>query len=97
MTWHSSSNWMNSKTNINIFTLKHLSNFIYSMFYGKKAPQNPWKSTTLEWTASQKHIHGNWQGKIPEVHRWPYDYSKPGYKEDFVPQHIPLKKGEEEY
>jgi cytochrome c oxidase subunit 1 len=51
----------------------------------------------LEWTASQKHIHGNWQGKIPEVHRWPYDYSKPGYKDDFVPQHIPLKKGEEEY
>ena len=74
-----------------------LYNFIYNIFYGKKAPQNPWKSTTLEWTASQKHIHGNWQGKIPEVHRWPYDYSKPGYKEDFVPQHIPLKKGEEEY
>ena len=77
--------------------LVFLYNFIYSIFYGKKAPQNPWKSTTLEWTASQKHIHGNWQGKIPEVHRWPYDYSKPGYKEDFVPQHIPLKKGEEEY
>ena len=77
--------------------LVFLYNFIYSMYYGKKAPQNPWKSTTLEWTASQKHIHGNWQGKIPEVHRWPYDYSKPGYKEDYVPQHIPLKKGEEEY
>ena len=77
--------------------LVFLYNFIYNIFYGKKAPQNPWKSTTLEWTASQKHIHGNWQGKIPDVHRWPYDYSKPGYKEDFVPQHIPLKKGEEEY
>ena len=77
--------------------LVFLYNFIYNIFYGKKAPQNPWKSTTLEWTASQKHIHGNWQGKIPEVHRWPYDYSKPGYKEDFVPQHIPLKKCEEEY
>ena len=77
--------------------LVFLYNFTYNIFYGKKAPQNPWKSTTLEWTASQKHIHGNWQGKIPEVHRWPYDYSKPGYKEDFVPQHIPLKKGEEEY
>ena len=77
--------------------LVFLYNFIYNIFYGKKAPQNPWKSTTLEWTASQKHIHGNWQGKIPEVYRWPYDYSKPGYKEDFVPQHIPLKKGEEEY
>ncbi|MDG2172214.1 MAG: cbb3-type cytochrome c oxidase subunit I, partial [Flavobacteriaceae bacterium] len=74
-----------------------LYNFFHSMFYGKKSPQNPWNSTTLEWTASMKHIHGNWQGKIPEVHRWPYDYSKPGYKEDFVPQHIPLKKGEEEY
>ena len=49
--------------------LVFLYNFIYSMFYGKKAPQNPWKSTTLEWTASQKHIHGNWQGKIPQVHR----------------------------
>ena len=77
--------------------LVFLYNFMYNIFYGKKAPQNPWKSTTLEWTASQKHIHGNWQGKIPEVHRWPYDYSKPGYKEDFVPQHIPLKKDEEEY
>ena len=77
--------------------LVFLYNFMYNIFYGKKAPQNPWKSTTLEWTASQKHIHGNWQGKIPEVHRWPYDYSKPGYKEDFVPQHIPLKKGEDEY
>ncbi|MBT6635104.1 MAG: cytochrome c oxidase subunit I, partial [Flavobacteriaceae bacterium] len=74
-----------------------LYNFIHSIFYGKKASQNPWNSTTLEWTASIKHIHGNWQGKIPEVYRWPYDYSKPGYKEDFVPQHIPLKKGEEEY
>ena len=77
--------------------LVFLYNFIYSMYYGKKAPQNPWKSNTLEWTASQKHIHGNWQGNIPEVYRWPYDYSKPGYNEDFVPQHIPLKKGEEEY
>ena len=74
-----------------------LYNFIYSMFYGKKSPQNPWKSNTLEWTASMKHIHGNWQGQIPEVQRWPYDYSKPGYDEDFVPQNIPMKKGEIEY
>ena len=72
--------------------LVFLYNFIYSMFYGKKAPQNPWKSTTLEWTASQKHIHGNWQGNIPEVHRWPYDYSKPGAKEDFIPQTVPFSE-----
>ena len=73
-----------------------LYNFIHSMFYGKETEQNPWKSTTLEWTAPIEHFHGNWEGEIPEVHRWAYDYSKPGHKEDFVPQHIPLKKGEEE-
>ena len=73
-----------------------LYNFIRSMFYGKKAEKNPWKSTTLEWTAPIKHMHGNWPGKIPHVFRWAYDYSKPGSKEDFVPQNIPLKKGERE-
>ena len=46
------------------------------MFYGKMADKNPWDSTTLEWTAEVKHIHGNWDGPIPEVHRWSYDYSK---------------------
>ena len=73
-----------------------LYNFIHSIFYGRPTEQNPWRSTTLEWTAPIKHFHGNWEGKIPEVHRWAYDYSKPGHEEDFVPQHIPLKEGEEE-
>ena len=80
-----------------LIQLVFLYNFLYSIFYGKKAEQNPWKSNTLEWTASMKHIHGNWQGKLPEVFRWPYDYSKPGYDEDFVPQNKPMKKGEIEY
>ena len=71
-------------------------NFISSIFYGKKGPKNPWKSNTLEWTAEVKHIHGNWDGPIPHVHRWAYDYSKPGHEDDYVPQHIPLKEGEEE-
>jgi len=31
------------------------------------------------------------------VHRWPYDYSKPGKEEDFCPQNIPLEEGEEEH
>jgi cytochrome c oxidase subunit I len=64
-------------------------NFFYSIFKGKKSPQNPWRSNTLEWTAPVKHLHGNWPGDIPEVHRWPYDYSKPGAKEDFIPQTVP--------
>ncbi len=69
-------------------------NFFYSMWRGPKAPQNPWKSNTLEWTTPVEHIHGNWPGALPEVHRWAYDYSKPGYDEDFVPQTTPLKDGE---
>ena len=78
-----------------VFQLVFLFNFFHSIFYGKKAVQNPWKSTTLEWTAPVEHIHGNWPGEIPEVHRWPYDYSKPGWDVDFVPQNVPLKEGEE--
>jgi cytochrome c oxidase subunit 1 len=73
-----------------------LFNFFYSIRFGQKAVQNPWKSNTLEWTTPVEHIHGNWAGSLPIVHRWAYDYSKPGCEEDFVPQHIPLKKGEEE-
>jgi len=69
-------------------------NFFYSMFRGPKAPQNPWKANGLEWTNPVAHIHGNWPGELPVVHRWAYDYSKPGYEEDFVPQTVPLKEGE---
>ena len=64
------------------------------MWRGPKAPQNPWRSNTLELTAPVEHMHGNLPGAIPEVQRWPYDYSKPGYDEDFVPQDVPIKKGE---
>ncbi len=77
------------------FQLVFLFNFFYSIFYGKRTVQNPWRSNTLEWTAPVEHIHGNWPGEIPEVHRWPYDYSKPGHDEDFVPQHIPMMPGEQ--
>lgn len=72
-------------------------NFFYSVFRGQKAPQNPWKSNTLEWTTPVEHMHGNWPGELPTVHRWPYDYSKPGMEEDFVPQTVPLMEGEEEH
>lgn len=78
------------------FQLVFLYNFFSSIFFGKKTVQNPWRSTTLEWTAPVEHMHGNWPGEIPTVHRWPYDYSKPGHDDDFVPQHIPMKEGEEE-
>jgi len=65
-------------------------NFFYSMFKGKKATENPWNSTTLEWTTPVLPGHGNWPGEIPAVYRWPYDYSKPGADQDFIPQNVPF-------
>ncbi|AUD05415.1 MULTISPECIES: cytochrome c oxidase subunit I [Spirosoma] len=67
-----------------------LFNFFWSMFRGKYAPQNPWKSNTLEWTTPIVPLHGNWPGELPLVYRWPYDYSKPGAIDDFIPQTVPL-------
>ena len=74
-----------------------LFNFFYSIYRGPKAPQNPWNSNTLEWTTPVEHVHGNWPGALPTVHRWPYDYSKPGAEQDFIPQTVPLADGEEEH
>jgi cytochrome c oxidase subunit 1 len=77
--------------------LVFLFNFFYSVFRGPKAVQNPWKSNTLEWTTPVEHVHGNWPGELPTVHRWPYDYSKPGAEDDFISQIVPLADGEIEH
>jgi cytochrome c oxidase subunit 1 len=68
-------------------------NFFYSIFKGRKVrTTNPWDATTLEWTTPINPGHGNWEGDIPEVHRWAYDYGKDG--RDFIPQTEPVKPGE---
>lgn len=69
-----------------------LFNFFHSIFRGKKAPLNPWNSNALEWTTPRVPGHGNWPGEIPKVHRWPYDYSKPGSESDFIPQTVPYSE-----
>ena len=69
-----------------------LLNFFYSIFRGHKAPANPWNSNTLEWTTPINPGHCNWVGDIPSVHRWPYDYSKPGSEVDFIPQTVPYSE-----
>ncbi|MGI9533245.1 cytochrome c oxidase subunit I [Lutimonas sp.] len=80
-----------------------LANFFFSIGKGKKASQNPWKGNSLEWTTPVEHMHGNWPGEIPEVHRWAYDYSKTDENgelwggQDFTPQTIPIREGEEEF
>jgi len=68
-------------------------NFFYSIFKGRKVTkQNPWGANTLEWTTPIKPGHGNWEGEIPEVHRWPYDYGKDG--REFIPQTEPIGENE---
>ena len=80
-----------------------LANFFFSVGKGKKAVQNPWRGNTLEWTTPVEHMHGNWPGEIPEVHRWAYDYSKTDENgelwggQDFTPQTLPIRDGEEEF
>jgi cytochrome c oxidase subunit 1 len=83
--------------------LVFLYNFFHSIFFGKKAVQNPWSANSLEWTTPVEHLHGNWPGEIPSVYRWPYDYSKTNENgeyvikgQDFVPQNVPLQENEEE-
>ena len=62
-----------------------LANFFYSLFWGKKAGDNPWHSNTLEWTTSSPAPHGNFD-KIPIVRRGPYEYASPETDEDYLPQ-----------
>ncbi len=71
-------------------------NFFYSMFKGRRVrTQNPWNATTLEWTTPINPGHGNWEGEIPEVHRWAYDYGKDG--RDFIPQTEPVSASESKH
>ncbi len=64
-------------------------NVVYSLRKGKKAPVNPWRATTLEWTLPSPPPHGNWGADVPEVHRWAYEYSAPDAEDDFTPQTVP--------
>ena len=71
-------------------------NFIYSIFKGRKVTNpNPWGANTLEWTTPLRPGHGNWEGEIPEVHRWPYDYAKDG--REFIPQTEPVGENESKH
>jgi cytochrome c oxidase subunit 1 len=64
-------------------------NVIKSWTSGPVAGNNPWKSNTLEWTATSPAPHGNWPEGLPTVYRGPYEYSHPDHKEDYWPQDQP--------
>jgi len=64
-------------------------NFFYSIVKGRRVKtRNPWEATTLEWTTPITAPHGNWEGEIPQVYRWPYDYDKDD--RSFIPQTEPI-------
>jgi cytochrome c oxidase subunit 1 len=65
-----------------------LVNFLTSMKWGKKAPANPWRANTLEWTLPSPPPHGNFTA-MPVVHRGPHEYSAPGAPDDYWPQSDP--------
>jgi cytochrome c oxidase subunit 1 len=66
-----------------------LFNLFWSMFKGKKAADNPWEATTLEWITATPPPHDNFGGRTPVVHNGPYEYSVPGAPKDFVMQTDP--------
>jgi cytochrome c oxidase subunit I len=64
-------------------------NLFWSMFKGRKASDNPWEATTLEWTTATPPPHDNFAGHIPQVFHGPYEYSVPGAPRDFIMQTDP--------
>ncbi|HEY7098416.1 MAG TPA: cbb3-type cytochrome c oxidase subunit I [Terriglobales bacterium] len=64
-------------------------NLFWSMFKGPKASDNPWESTTLEWTTATPPPHDNFGGVTPVVHHGPYEYSVPGAPKDYIMQTDP--------
>src|ERR1022692_3347279 len=64
-------------------------NFLWSLRNGKKATDNPWEATTLEWTTATPPPHDNFGGHTPVVNNGPYEYSVPGAPRDYVMQSDP--------
>jgi len=64
-------------------------NLFSSMRSGKKATDNPWEATTLEWTTTTPPPHDNFGGHTPVVHNGPYEYGVPGAPRDYVMQNDP--------
>ncbi|MDQ3586199.1 MAG: cbb3-type cytochrome c oxidase subunit I [Acidobacteriota bacterium] len=66
-----------------------LFNFFWSLFKGRKAGDNPWNATTLEWTVSSPPPFDNFGGVVPVVYRGAYEFSVPGAAEDYTMQTEP--------
>tara|TARA_X000000950_G_scaffold53607_1_gene63677 strand:- start:587 stop:2302 length:1716 start_codon:yes stop_codon:yes gene_type:complete len=64
-------------------------NIFITLSTKKSEDRNPWKSTTIEWSAPSPPLpHVNFDSAV-EVHRGPYEYSVPEKEEDYYPQTSP--------
>jgi len=73
-----------------VFQFVFFYNLIKTWRSGEKAPKNPWKANSLEWTTESPPPHGNWPpDQLPNVYRGPYEYSHPDREEDYWPQNLP--------
>ena len=68
-----------------------LFNLVWSMFKGKKAAENPWEATTLEWTVASPPPFDNFAGKHPAIYHGAYEFSVPGAEKDYIMQNSPEK------
>jgi cytochrome c oxidase subunit I len=78
-----------------IYQIPFIINVFMSFFTKRTGERNPWRSSTMEWLAPSPPGHGNFE-ELPECYRGPYEYSKPGAPDDFIPQWVPdevLAKG----
>ncbi|MBM3997457.1 MAG: cytochrome c oxidase subunit I [Planctomycetes bacterium] len=67
---------------LGLVQLIFVANFLWSLFFGEKASQNPWNSNTLEWTTGDPVPgHGNFD-TVPNVQCGPYVYGDFGEKDN---------------
>lgn len=65
---------------LGLFQIPFIINFFYSVFAGKKAAQNPWDVTTLEWThCASPPVYHNFD-VVPTVVRGPHEFANPEVK-----------------
>jgi cytochrome c oxidase subunit 1 len=63
----------------------------WSLFWGEKAPNNPWSATGLEWTTTSPPPPKNFD-RQPRVDSEPYDYHPEGMAPEIGPPHVQSKR-----
>jgi cytochrome c oxidase subunit 1 len=66
-----------------------LVNFFWSLWKGRRAGDNPWEATTLEWSIPSPPPFDNFGHLEPVVHHGPFEFSVPGAAKDYVMQTDP--------